>query len=32
LRHAFAVGDRLHGHAGLDLFEPDPALSEALSD
>ena len=30
LRHAFAVGDRLHCHAGLDLFEPDPALGEVL--
>ncbi len=30
LRHAFAVGNRLHCDAGLDLFEPGPALAEVF--
>ena len=30
LRHAFTVGDRLHGHAGLDLLEPCPAQGNIL--
>ena len=30
LRHGRAVGDRLHGHSGFDLFEPGPALGDVL--
>ena len=28
LGDGLAVGNRLHGRAGFDLFEPDPALGE----